>query len=84
MTIWQEWIEAHNDRDFDKIAAMNGDTFKVMLPNGQRIVGSDEHRALLEGWIAEANTTWEIWWMIPTRSKTPMVRWKIGCPRATC
>ena len=41
MTIWQEWIEAHNDRDFDKIAAMNGDTFKVVLPNGQRIVGSD-------------------------------------------
>ena len=67
MTIWQEWIEAHNDRDFDKIAAMNGDTFKVMLPNGQRIVGSDEHRALLEGWIAEANTTWEIWWMIPNK-----------------
>ena len=57
----------HNDRDFDKIAAMNGDTFKVMLPNGQRIVGSDEHRALLEGWIAEANTTWEIWWMIPNK-----------------
>ena len=67
MTIWQEWIDAHNDRDFDKIAAMNGDTFKVMLPNGQRIVGSDEHRALLEGWIDEANTTWEIWWMIPNK-----------------
>ena len=38
-----------------------------MLPNGQRIFGSDEHRALLEGWIAEANTTWEIWWMIPNK-----------------
>ena len=67
MTIWQEWIEAHNDRDFDKIAAMNSDKFKVMLPNGQRIVRSDEQRALLEGWIAEANTTWEIWWMIPNK-----------------
>ena len=67
MTIWQEWIDAHNDRDFDKIAAMNGDAFRVMLPNGQRIVGSDEHRALLEGWIAEANTTWEVWWMIPNK-----------------
>ena len=27
VTIWQEWIEPHNDRSFDKIAAMNGDTF---------------------------------------------------------
>ena len=47
MAIWQEWIKAHNDRDFDKIAAMNSDKFKVMLPNGQRIVGSGEHRSLL-------------------------------------
>ena len=69
MTIWQEWIEAHNDRDFEKIAAMNSDKFKVMLPNGQKIVGSDEHRALLEDWIAEANTTWEIWWMIPNKTE---------------
>ena len=61
MTIWQEWIEAHNDRDFEKIAGMNSDKFKVMLPNGQKIVGGDEHRALPEDWIAEANPTWEIW-----------------------
>lgn len=65
MKIWQEWIQAHNDRDFDKIAALNGDDFNVMLPNGQRVVGSEAHRELLQGWIAEANTTWEIWWIIP-------------------
>ena len=69
MTIWQEWIEAHNDRDFEKIAVMNSDEFKVMLPDGQKIVGSDEHRALLEHWIAVANTTWEIWWMIPNKTE---------------
>ena len=68
ITIWQEWIEAHNDRDFDRIAAKNSDKFRVMPSNGQRIVGSDERRALLEGWIAGSNTTWEIWWM--TSNKT--------------
>lgn len=65
MKIWQEWIQAHNDRDFDKIAAMNSDDFNVSLPNGERVVGSAAHRELLEGWIAGANTTWKIWWMIP-------------------
>ena len=69
MTIWQEWIGAHNDRDFEKIAVMASDKFKVMLPNGQKIVGGDAHRALLQDWIAEANTTWEMWWMIPTKTE---------------
>ncbi|MDC0573416.1 hypothetical protein OAO91_08220 [Luminiphilus sp.] len=65
MKIWQEWIQAHNDRDFDKIAALNNDEFTVYLPDGKSVVGSPAHRELLEGWIAEANTTWEIWWVIP-------------------
>ena len=60
MKIWQDWIQAHNDRDFDKIAEINGDDFNVYLPNGQRIIGTAAHRELLEGWIAEANTTWQI------------------------
>ena len=65
MKIWQEWIQAHNDRDFDKIAALNSDDFNVYLPDGQRIIGSAAHRELLEGWIAHANTTWEVLWIIP-------------------
>jgi hypothetical protein len=65
MKIWQDWIQAHNDRDFDKIAEINGDDFNVYLPNGQKIIGTAAHRELLEGWIAEANTTWQIFWMIP-------------------
>ena len=65
MKIWQEWIQAHNDRDFDKIADLNSDDFNVYLPDGQRIIGSAAHRELLEGWIAHANTTWEVLWIIP-------------------
>jgi len=65
MKLWQDWIQAHNDRDFEKIASLNSEDFNVYLPNGQRVVGSAAHRALLEGWIAEANTSWEIWWIIP-------------------
>jgi hypothetical protein len=65
MKLWQDWIQAHNDRDFEKLASLNSEDFNVYLPNGQRVVGSAAHRALLEGWIAEANTSWEIWWMIP-------------------
>ena len=34
MKIWEEYIQAHNDRDFEKIASMNGEDFKVVIANG--------------------------------------------------
>ena len=69
MKIWEEYIQAHNDRDFEKIASMNAEDFSVVMANGQRVVGSEAQRETLEGWIQESNTTWEIQWIIPNNAE---------------
>ena len=35
-----DYLQAHNDRDFDKIAAMNADDFKGIAPTGEVVRGS--------------------------------------------
>tara|TARA_B100000963_G_C22425573_1_gene579730 strand:+ start:211 stop:840 length:630 start_codon:yes stop_codon:yes gene_type:complete len=69
MKIWEEYIQAHNDRDFEKIASMNAEDFSVVMANGQIVVGSEAQRKTLEGWIQESNTTWEIQWIIPNNAE---------------
>ena len=69
MKIWEEYIQAHNDRDFEKIASMNAEDFSVVMANGQTVVGSKAQRETLEGWIRESNTTWEIQWIIPNNAE---------------
>jgi len=69
MKIWEEYIQAHNDRDFEKIASMNAEDFRVVMANGETVVGSKAQRETLEGWIQESNTTWEIQWIIPNNAE---------------
>ena len=69
MKIWEDYIQAHNDRDFEKIASMNAEDFRVVMANGQTVVGSKAQRETLEGWIQESNTTWEIQWIIPNNAE---------------
>ena len=38
--IWLEYIDDHNDRDYDKIAEMNSDDIQVWGPAGQYIEGN--------------------------------------------
>ena len=37
LAIWSDYIQAHNDRDFDKIAAMNAPNFKGVAAHGEVI-----------------------------------------------
>ena len=62
--IWVDYIQAHNDRDFDKIAAMNADNFKGIAPTGEVVEGSPAHTAFLQNWIAAENPQWQVWWVI--------------------
>ena len=43
VAIWRDYIQAHNDRDFDKIAAMNAPNFKGVAAHGEVIEGSEAH-----------------------------------------
>ena len=62
--IWVDYIQAHNDRDFNKIAAMNTDNFKGIAPTGEVVAGSEAQTAFLQKWIAAENPQWKVWWVI--------------------
>ena len=64
LAIWSDYIQAHNDRDFDKIAAMNAPNFKGVAAHGEVIRGSEAHSAFLKTWIETQQTTWKTWWVI--------------------
>ncbi len=69
MRIWEEYIQARNDRDFEKISSMNAEDFSVVMANGQRVARIKAQRESLEGWIEESNTTWEIQWITPNNAE---------------
>ena len=64
VAIWIDYIQAHNDRDFDKIAAMNAPSFKGVAAHGEVIEGSEAHLAFLKTWVETQRTTWKVWWAI--------------------
>ena len=64
VALWQEYIEAHNDRDFEKIAAMNAENFEAIVPTGERVVGSEAQAAFLKAWIAESNPVWKVMYVV--------------------
>ena len=64
VAIWRDYIQAHNDRDFDKIAAMNAPSFKGVAAHGEVIEGSEAHSAFLKRWVETQRTTWKVWWAI--------------------
>ena len=64
VAIWIDYIQAHNDRDFDKIAAMNAPNFKGVAAHGEVIEGSEAHSAFLKTWVETQRTTWKVWWAI--------------------
>ena len=64
VAIWRDYIQAHNDRDFDKIAAMNAPNFKGVAAHGEVIEGSEAHSTFLKTWVQTQRTTWKVWWAI--------------------
>ena len=63
MQIWVDYIQAHNDRDFNKIAAMNTDDFKGIAPR-VKSWRAQAHTAFLQKWIAAESPQWKVWWVI--------------------
>ena len=63
--LWVDYIQAHNERDFDKIAAMNAEDFKGITAGGEVVRGSEAQAAFLQDWVATENPQWAVWWVIP-------------------
>ena len=62
--IWVDYIDAHNERDFEAIAAMNTEDFRGIAPHGEVVEGNVAHAAFLQNWVATENPRWQVWWVI--------------------
>lgn len=63
--VWENYIAAHNDADFEAIRNMNAEkNFRINGPRGEVIKGSDAQFEFLTQWFAENNPKWEINYLI--------------------
>ena len=63
--IWVDYIQAHNDRDVEKIAEINADEWEGYVPDGSVIKGNAAHIEWLKDWFASSdNPKWAVQWMI--------------------
>jgi hypothetical protein len=63
--IWVDYIQAHNDRDLEKIADINADDWEGYVPDGSVIKGNATHIEWLKDWFSSSdNPKWEVKWMI--------------------
>ena len=63
--LWIDYIQAHNDRDFEAISAINAEDWEGFLPTGQTIKGNEAHIAFLRDWLGSSQQpTWQVKWIV--------------------
>lgn len=63
--IWVEYIQAHKDRDLEKIAVINAEDWAGYLPDGNIVKGNAAHIEFLDAWFKSSdNPSWEVKWMV--------------------
>ena len=63
--IWVDYIQAHNDRNLEKIAEINAADWEGYVPDGSVIKGNAAHIEWLKNWFSSSdNPKWEVQWMI--------------------
>lgn len=62
--IWLDYIEAHNQKDLDKIASMNHEGWEGYLFDGTVVKGNKNHINFLKGWFEASSPKWQTKWMI--------------------
>jgi hypothetical protein len=56
VAVWENYIKAHNEKDFDAISNLNAEKdFKVYGPTGEVIEGTEAHLEFLKIWFTENN-----------------------------
>jgi hypothetical protein len=67
--VWLEYIQAHNDRDLDKIAEINADDWEGYTADGSVLKGTAAHIETLDNWFKTASPKWQVKWMIANAAK---------------
>ena len=58
--IWEKYIDAHNNRDYETIASMNHDSIVLNLADGTDVIGNDNHMQTLKAYMDASNPKWDI------------------------
>ena len=62
--IWENYIKAHNERDFSAIKSLDSKIFKARGPRGEFVDGIDAHIEFLTQWFDQNSPTWKIKYII--------------------
>ena len=57
LAIWEKYMEAHNNKEFETISSMNHDSIVINLNDGQNFFGNQAHIDLLKGYMDEFDPT---------------------------
>ena len=67
---WVDYIDAHNERNLDKIAEINSEDWVGYAPDGNVIRGNEAHIEFLNEWLSStANPKWTVKWMIANKGE---------------
>lgn len=65
VVIWENYIKAHNEKDFEAIINLNAEKdFRVYGPTGEVIEGTAAHLEFLKTWLTESNPKWKTSYLI--------------------
>lgn len=67
--VWLDYIDAHNERDLDKIAEINAEGWEGYTAQGSVLKGTEAHIEALDNWFKTASPKWEVKWMIANAAK---------------
>ena len=67
--IWIDYIEAHNERNLDKIAEINAEDWEGYTADGSVVKGNNAHIEVLDNWFKSADPKWEVKWMVANAAK---------------
>ena len=62
--VYMDYIQAHNDKNLDKIHEMDMEDVIIRAANGALYNGRDSHKQELEAWFNAASPAWKIKWMV--------------------
>ena len=66
---WIDYIEAHNERNLDKIAQINAKDWIGYTPDGYVVKGTKAQIEALDNWFRLSDPKWEVKWMIANAAK---------------
>ena len=84
LELWDQYIDAHNNKDLDVIREMNADStqqfggFKVYDALGYVVDGADSHIERLRGWFEAENPQWNTFFSYTMKVDGQIGEWVIS------